>query len=411
MYLLGKRFEEIDWATLERARAEKTEESRTLDFKRDLPDLNARDSKREFLEDVCAFANASGGLLLYGADEARDENTKLGHIEGLPGITTSATPPDFKSRVQELVRSSFDPRFAGVVLDWIESPDGRTRILKVGVERSPVAPHRVTSNGSREFMLRSMTSSERMDAEQIREAVRRSIDASEAARKRLITLSATAAENRMNEHATLWGCAIPAFPTTLPQPIGDPIIRGALSKLRDTHDLTGLRIRYDHLGASLSLLNDPFSVLDRVHRDGTIERFDFIPIITPPEQAGYPKDKRWLHDRDLADSLVKLGQVIAELRCDVGIGGPMLLGIGLFGVIGLTLEQLFAPTKDGGLRAGPLEPTGMITTHQILLEPAETSDEFLGRVVKDAADLFWNAGHHPFCGGIDVEGKRTAGID
>jgi hypothetical protein len=206
VYLLGKRFEEIDWTTLERARAEKTEESHILDFKRDLPELTARDSKREFLEDVCAFANASGGLLLYGVDEARDENTKLGHIEILPGVTTSATQADFKSRVQELVRSSFDPRFAGVVLDWIESADGKTRILKVGVERSPVAPHRVTSNGSREFMLRSMTSSEKMHAEQIREAVLRSLDASRAAQERLISLSVAAAENRVNEHATLWGC-------------------------------------------------------------------------------------------------------------------------------------------------------------------------------------------------------------
>jgi len=409
VYLLGRRFEEIDWATLERARAEKTEESRTLDFKRDLPDLTSRDSKRDFLEDVCAFANASGGVLLYGVDEARDENTKLGHIENLPGTPTDAMSADFKSKVQELVRSSFDPRFAGVVLDWIDSPDGKTRILKIGVERSPVAPHRVTSNGSREFMLRSMTSSERMDAEQIREAVRRSINASEIARERLVTLSVAAAENRMKEHATLWGCAVPAFRTTLPQPIGDPIVRAALSKLRDTHDLSGLRIRYDHLGASLSLWEKPFSVLDRVHRDGTIEHFDFVPVVTPSRFSDAPEGKRWLHDRFLADSLAKLAQVMAGLRSSVGVGGPMLVIVALFGIHGMTLEQIYAPTQSGGGR-GPGEPTRAIGVDPLLLEPTETTDEFLGRVVKSAADLFWNAGGHPFCGGIDAEGNRTAGI-
>lgn len=43
-------------------------ESRTLEYKRDLPDPKDRDSKREFLGDVTSFANAQGGDIVYGIE-------------------------------------------------------------------------------------------------------------------------------------------------------------------------------------------------------------------------------------------------------------------------------------------------------------------------------------------------------
>jgi predicted HTH transcriptional regulator len=44
------------------------EEGVTLDFKRDLPG-DDRDSRKEFVADVCAMANTKGGDLVYGVDE------------------------------------------------------------------------------------------------------------------------------------------------------------------------------------------------------------------------------------------------------------------------------------------------------------------------------------------------------
>jgi len=405
VYLLGHRFERIDWETLQRAKDERIEESRTLDFKEALPDIESKESKREFLEDVCALANTAGGLLLYGVKEARDENSKLGHIAEIPGIAPDAIPADLKSRIQELVRSSFDPRFSGVEIDWIDLPDDGNRVLKVGVERSPRAPHRVTSNGSREFMFRSMTSSEKMDAEQVTDSVRRSLLAARSAFDRIQALASDAAKSRVTEFATLWGGAVPIFSTGLPQPVGSPIVSSALSKLRDSHQEGGLRVRYDHLGAALAMSVDPFMVMERVHRDGTVERFDFIPII---------QDRRneavfYLNHLRLRDALGKLKEVIVNLRSDVGITGPVIATVGLFGASGTVLQQVYAPTQSGGTRLFDGLPKP-VTSGTLLLEPEETTDEFFGRVVKRAADLFWNSGGHPFCAGIDDEGNRSPGL-
>jgi len=50
----------IDESLLQAACTEQWPESQTLDFKRELPGIDDR-AKQEFLKDVCAFANASGG--------------------------------------------------------------------------------------------------------------------------------------------------------------------------------------------------------------------------------------------------------------------------------------------------------------------------------------------------------------
>ena len=50
------------------------EEDLRLDYKSELYDRNDRGNK-EFLLDVCMFANASGGLLLIGVPEAKTKAT------------------------------------------------------------------------------------------------------------------------------------------------------------------------------------------------------------------------------------------------------------------------------------------------------------------------------------------------
>ena len=56
--------EAIGTDTLNRLIANGVAESRTLEYKRDLPNPKDKDSKREFLADVTSFANSQGGDLL-----------------------------------------------------------------------------------------------------------------------------------------------------------------------------------------------------------------------------------------------------------------------------------------------------------------------------------------------------------
>lgn len=68
-------------------------ESLTLDYKQQLPG-DQKEEKREFLHDVAAMANSSGGDLIYGIVERRTEDDKAtGFPDRLMG-TQFANPQD-----------------------------------------------------------------------------------------------------------------------------------------------------------------------------------------------------------------------------------------------------------------------------------------------------------------------------
>ena len=50
--------------------ANQTPERKTLEFKEKLPEGTDK-AKKEFLADVCSFANAEGGYIVYGIRERR----------------------------------------------------------------------------------------------------------------------------------------------------------------------------------------------------------------------------------------------------------------------------------------------------------------------------------------------------
>ena len=79
--MLPLRFEEITIQDVLELVELKTAERRTLEYKERLSTGN-REERTEFLSDVSSFANASGGDILYGIAEERDET---GRTTGTPG--------------------------------------------------------------------------------------------------------------------------------------------------------------------------------------------------------------------------------------------------------------------------------------------------------------------------------------
>lgn len=58
--MIHKKFEEITYADIQQLIDNAVSESRTLDYKRDLPG-DSDSEKREFLSDIASLANAAGG--------------------------------------------------------------------------------------------------------------------------------------------------------------------------------------------------------------------------------------------------------------------------------------------------------------------------------------------------------------
>jgi predicted HTH transcriptional regulator len=86
-------------------------ESRSLDFKATAIDRGDR-GKREFLADVCALANASGGDLILGVKE------KEGAADEVCGIEV-ADQDDERLFLTNLVRGGLEPRYSGLDTKWL----------------------------------------------------------------------------------------------------------------------------------------------------------------------------------------------------------------------------------------------------------------------------------------------------
>ena len=93
--------------------ASATSEARDLEFKREVPDKGA-DATKEFVADVTSLANAQGGLLIFGIEEAKDQPTTL---VGVP--ETDADAEIF--HLDNILRDVVEPRLIGVRMQWVSA--------------------------------------------------------------------------------------------------------------------------------------------------------------------------------------------------------------------------------------------------------------------------------------------------
>ena len=108
----GKSLDEVDANDIFALQANEVSEGKTLDYKRSLPGDTA-DEKKEFLADVSSFANAAGGHLIFGIEEA----------EGIPTAIPGVGPINVdqeKQRLENIMRDGLAPRIPGLRITAIE---------------------------------------------------------------------------------------------------------------------------------------------------------------------------------------------------------------------------------------------------------------------------------------------------
>jgi len=174
-----KAVEQITSEDLELLVANGVSESRTLEYKETVPGGTDQD-KREFLADVSSFANAIGGDLVFGAQEARDESGRpTGTLEAIVGLDVS-NPDQAIQRLENVLRDGIAPRIPGVRFRAIgQFPLGPVIILRI--PRSWASPHMVAFQQSGKFFTRHSGGKHQLDVNEIRDAFLNSRSASERA--------------------------------------------------------------------------------------------------------------------------------------------------------------------------------------------------------------------------------------
>ncbi len=98
-------------------------ETDTLEFKRDLPGTSDKE-KHELLKDVCAFANAGGGDIVFGVEE-RD-----GSAEAIVAITSEVFDAA-QRRLSQMLDSGVEPRLRALQILRVDVSNGFVLIIRV----------------------------------------------------------------------------------------------------------------------------------------------------------------------------------------------------------------------------------------------------------------------------------------
>lgn len=135
-------------------------ENKTIEYKKELP-LDSDRSKKEFLADVTAFANAEGGDLIIGIDVDSESGMPIS-LEGLTGSSD-----DLINKIESLLRDSIEPRLIGNTIKPVTlSEDKYAAIIRIN--KSWHGPHRVKFRGHNKFYIRNSAGKHEMDIDELR---------------------------------------------------------------------------------------------------------------------------------------------------------------------------------------------------------------------------------------------------
>lgn len=137
-------------------------ENKTLEYKQEL-NLNTNEEKKEFLADISSFSNASGGDVIYGIVENRDEGTP----ERVEGISNDNID-ELKGKIEGLIRDGTEPRVVVEIQDVNLSNSNVVLIIRV--PKSWRSPHRVIFRKDYKFYSRNSTGKYHLDVEELRNA-------------------------------------------------------------------------------------------------------------------------------------------------------------------------------------------------------------------------------------------------
>jgi predicted HTH transcriptional regulator len=146
---------------LQRLINDSASESNSIEYK-DRLTLNTDPEKKEILKDLSAFANSSGGDILFGV------KAEKGIPKQLVGIDID-NKDSMTLRIEDILRYGIQPRIPYVKIHFVPLQNNRS-VLIIRVPKSWLSPHRVIFNKNNEFYLRLSAGSYPMDVDQLRTA-------------------------------------------------------------------------------------------------------------------------------------------------------------------------------------------------------------------------------------------------
>ncbi len=153
--------------------ADQESEGKMIDYKSTVVGPSDGDRK-ELLYDVSSFANARGGYLVFGMEEANGLPTKL---SGLSNID----PDKEILRLEHLARDGIRPPITGLQSAPVKLSSGKI-VIVVRIPKSWNPPHQVTFQKAFRFYSRDSNGKYQIDVDELRSIFVLSASAAEAMR-------------------------------------------------------------------------------------------------------------------------------------------------------------------------------------------------------------------------------------
>lgn len=392
--MLLDKLESLNEAKLQELCDESYEESVTLDFKRELPGTSDKD-KQEFLKDVCAFANADGGDLVYGITEQSGAAKLLSPIANVTEKSDAA-----KRRLGQVLESGLEPRIQGVLFYPIHTEKGY--ILVVRVPASFDGPHRYLFNGQSKFVMRNGTHTSELSYDQLRWAFDRTATLGERARQFRSDRLRAVVEGKTWRPMTAGPiCVIHLIPI-------------ASMSGRKNVDIRALYYDYvrfispDWGGGSRTLNLDGLVIhrgepndkgafaFTQIFRSGALESLRHGGRAIEPEKRSIPSSTVTTFFRDTILKFIQEGK-------SFGFTGPAVIGVSLLFVDGYELGLQSA--LNSGYR--PIADRDHLILPEVWLDSIDVEDP--DSVVRPLLDMLWQSFGVERCHSYDKQGNRAPG--
>jgi len=177
----NKALRDIDESDLIQLIENKVREDKYLDYKREMIGKTESD-KKEFLQDICSFANAAGGHIVLGIEEGKGQERGL--PKNLIGLNVNAD--EEIARLQSIILTGVEPRILGLELKPIELESNPINPKPIAIViRIPLSislPHMVKYQGHHTFYSRTANGKYPLEVSELRNLFAQSITAMEQIR-------------------------------------------------------------------------------------------------------------------------------------------------------------------------------------------------------------------------------------
>jgi hypothetical protein len=388
-------FDTIDWQVINDLLVNKVAEKKTLDYKASLPNRTDKAIK-DFLADVCSFANTSGGHIVYGVSEKRNEKSKTGLPEAIVGIT-GETADEAIRRLENVIRDSIRPRVK-VQTKQIQDPKSSFEVVVMYIPQSLSAPHMVTHGGSSRFHARDSRGKYLLDVDQIRSAFLAAESVPERIRQfreqRLAQIIAdeTPVPLLQSHRVVLHTIPISAFqrPSSSQKIVFTAEMCDRIRGITSAHNY---QHNFDGYVGRRAARNGQNIFYTQMFRNGIIETAH-CKILNDPEDAD---TLHQIHSAEYERQIIAVFLEHLKILKALGVEPPALLVPSFLGVMGFSMRNF------NDFATGCTIDRDNLILPDILVESSEVKPEI---VLKDAFDLVWQACGFGRSHNYDDEGHR-----